>query len=283
MSHQLVCRAGDAAGAWAILQREGEAWHLQTLSHQSLPGIIGGIIEEMRKGLPGDFTFTDQNLAQLAESPVPLAPEALTELPIDISCHILLPEGLQDGGADLCTSLWRAPGGSLSSPGRKGRFRLAVLADQVQQWFVAQGYRTFAPPHPTDPPGTFRPDHGRALCVRLDVGQGWSARALCPQAFPGEAPEALRKRQMEIEESYQRRRLERDPIERHKRLQEQWERERQALKGSPEQRAEVERERKERVGLTPVAKITPAPAPVIEPVEYQNVPGGGWTVEGGTP
>jgi hypothetical protein len=232
------------------LARNAEAgtWHLENLSHQSIAGLMGGILDEMRKGgARNDFSFTDRTLAQLAESPVALTPDDLLKLPTDISTHVLLSEGLQDGATDLCTSIWRAPGGSVSSPGRKGRFRLAVLVDEIQRYFVGQGYRSFGAPNPTDPPGIFRPDHGRELYVRLG----------------------------------QARRMERDPIERHKRMQEAWARERELLPGSKataEERAAIQEEIKREVGLTPVAPAQPSPAPVIEQPAIVEVPGGGWAL-----
>jgi len=149
--------------------------------------------------------------------------------------------------------------------------------------------------------------------VRTNVGQGWAARVLCPQAFPGEAPEALRKRQAEIEAQYLELKKARDPIEKRRRLQAQmaeehellklgtWvvkkERELQAneempahlrsadriaqLKGEVEDAKrrlhEFKQRIKERGGLTSVVKIEPSPAREPEPQpEMHAVAGGGW-------
>ena len=126
------------------------------------------------------------------------------------------------------------------------------LPETVAGWFSGQMWASFSDAHPHERPGSVhRAENAREILVRTDASV-WAARSLCPSAFPID-PVALRAKQDAVAAQYEAHKRERDPQERHKRLQEQWAREREALKGTPEQRAAVQAEVKQRVGLTPIA------------------------------
>lgn len=241
MTHIGICRT-NASGGWVELSYDHGALQVLSATTASLQAVMAGPLASLKANPNADLSFSDRTIAEVLKHPIVQQPEDLSAPMGAVQMTIFCPVNGED--VSLWSRVFRDERGRLSSVGKAGNFRISLLGEQVERWFISEDWRSWAPPgygESWDPAlRVHRPPFVRELLVRHD----WRARELCPEAFPAPlTPEQIAKRD-EIQRIYEDRKNSKNPRIARQRLQEQWAAERAALKASPEERAAFENDRK---------------------------------------